>query len=141
MEFGETEIKLSPCSVLPLSKLKLKTMKKFCTKPSFCDPSLIWFEHGKMAIQPEEVVYMSSLENYTKFHLADGQVIISSRTMKLYEDQLSQKGFNFARIHRKYVLNLNYLTKIELSSIGHVARLSTGDEIMISRRKMKCFVN
>jgi DNA-binding LytR/AlgR family response regulator len=115
-------------------------MKKFFTKPAYCDPSLLWFEHGKMAIQPDEVVYMSSLENYTKFHLADGQVIISSRTMKLHEDQLSQIGFNFARIHRKYVLNLNYLKSIEESSEGHIARLSNGDKIMVSRRKAKGFI-
>jgi DNA-binding LytR/AlgR family response regulator len=116
-------------------------MKKYFTKPAYCDPSLLWFEHGKMAIQPEEVVYMSSLENYTKFHLADGQIIVSSRTMKLHEDQLSQQGLNFARIHRKYVLNLNYLTNIEESSDGHIARLSTGDNIVFSRRKVKNFIS
>ncbi len=115
-------------------------MKKYFTKPDFCDPMMLWFEHGKMSIKPEEVVYMSSLENYTKFHLADGQIILSSRTMKLHEDQLVQKGLNFARIHRKYVLNLNYLNSIEQSEDGHFAHLSNGDSIIVSRRKAKDFV-
>ncbi|MFN3851557.1 MAG: LytR/AlgR family response regulator transcription factor [Spirosomataceae bacterium] len=112
-------------------------MKKYFTKPSYCDPNLLWFEHGKLSIQPDEVVYLSSLENYTKFHLSGGRVLISSRTMKLHQEQLNVIGQNFARIHRKFLLNLKYLNCIEESEDGHVARLSTGEEIIVSRRKAK----
>lgn len=112
-------------------------MKKYFTKPAYCDPNLLWFEHGKLSIQPDEVVYLSSLENYTKFHLSGGRVLISSRTMKLHQEQLNEICQNFARIHRKFLLNLNYLNSIEESIEGHVARLSTGEEIIVSRRKAK----
>jgi DNA-binding LytR/AlgR family response regulator len=113
-------------------------MKTYFTKPNFCDPQLIWFDHGKTCIRPDEVVYLSSLENYTEFHLKCGKKVVSSRTLKIHESQLLEKG-QFARIHRKFMLNLQYLKEIERSGEEHFALLTTGDKIIVSRRKARNF--
>ncbi|MFY7908760.1 MAG: LytR/AlgR family response regulator transcription factor [Emticicia sp.] len=115
-------------------------MKTFFTKPTFCDPQLIWFDHGKTCVRPEEVVYLSSLENYTEFHLKCGKKVVSSRTLKIHETQLIKKG-QFARVHRKFMLNLQYLKQIERHGEEHIALLTTGDKIIVSRRKAKSFGN
>jgi len=113
-------------------------MKTFFTKPNFCDPQLIWFDHGKTCIRPEEVVYLSSLENYTEFHLKCGKKVVSSRTLKIHEIQLINKG-QFTRVHRKFMLNLQYLQQIERNGEEHIALLTTGDKIIVSRRQAKKF--
>ncbi|AFK04453.1 LytTr DNA-binding region [Emticicia oligotrophica DSM 17448] len=115
-------------------------MKTFFTRPNFCDPKLIWFNHGKICIQPDEVVYLSSLENYTEFHLSCGRKVVSSRTLKTHETDLINKG-HFARVHRKFMLNLRYLKHIERQGEEHIAHLTTGDKIVVSRRKARSFSN
>lgn len=100
------------------------------------NPAFLWLNHHKKSIRPEDVVYLKSYENYTKFHLSSGQIILTSYTMKSYEKQLINKG-DFTRIHRGTLLNLKYLTGFEKTSDGNIACLSTGEKISISRRKMK----
>lgn len=121
-----------------INKLPKIAMKTFYTKPLVCDPHMIWFDHGKTCIQPEEVVYLSSLENYTEFHLRCGKKVVSSRTLKIHEVQLLEKG-SFARVHRKFMLNLQYLKHFESNGEEHFAHLTTGDKIIVSRRKAKKF--
>ncbi len=113
-------------------------MKTYYTRPTVCDPNMIWFDHHKTCIQPEEVVYLSSLDNYTEFHLRCGKKVISSRTLKIHEEQLLEKG-TFARVHRKFMLNLQYLKHFETDGEEHFAHLTTGDKIIVSRRKAKVF--
>lgn len=111
-------------------------MNRFYSKPEKCDPNLVWFDHGKLCIRPEEIVYLSSLENYTEFHLKCGKKVISSRTLKIHEEDLVKKG-NFERVHRKYMLNMNYLQTIECIGTEKIAKLTTGDSITVSRRQAK----
>ena len=115
-------------------------MKKFFARPQTCDPMLLWFNHGKLSVQPNEVVYLSSLENYTKFHLTNNINFISSRTMKLHEAQLSSKG-QFIRLHRKFLLNLKFLLGFETTEEGKFACLSTGEKLCVSRRKGRSIIN
>ena len=115
-------------------------MRKFFIKPTYCDPQMIWFDHGKTCVQPDEVVYLSSLENYTEFHLKCGKKVVSSRTLGVHEKQLVEKG-HFARINRKFMLNLQYLKRIESVGEEHIAHLTTGDKIVVSRRKARTLIH
>jgi DNA-binding LytR/AlgR family response regulator len=100
------------------------------------NPDLLWFNHRKKSIKPEDVVYLKSCDNYTKFYLKSGKNFLASLTMKSYERQLSDKG-NFSRINRGILVNLNYITGFEKTEEGNVACLSTGEKIGVSRRKMR----
>ncbi len=97
---------------------------------------ILYLNHRKKSVHTEDVVYLKSYDNYTRFYLNDGQVILASYTMKIFEKQLSGKG-DFTRIHRGTLVNLKYLTGIERTKDGHVACLSTGQRIDVSRRKMR----
>lgn len=96
----------------------------------------LWLNHRKKSVHPEEVVYLKSYDNYTRFHLSNGQVILASYTMKTFEKQLSDKG-EFTRIHRGTLVNLKYLMGFEKTTCGGFACLSTGEKIDVSRRKMR----
>ncbi|WP_165372135.1 LytR/AlgR family response regulator transcription factor [Emticicia agri] len=102
------------------------------------ESNVLWFNHKKNYVRTDEVVYLKSIENYTKFYLRNGRQFISSHTMKIYEQQLQNTG-NFTRVHRGTLLNLKYLTKFEKDTEGNWAYLSTGERIFVSRRKIKKF--
>lgn len=97
---------------------------------------LLWFNHRKTSVNPEDVVYLKSYDNYTKFYLKSGKNFLASLTMKSYEKQLLDKG-NFSRINRGILVNLNYLTSIKKTDDGNIAFLSTGEKFEVSRRKMR----
>lgn len=100
------------------------------------DSNVLWFNHRKKSINPDEVVYLKSCDNYTRFYLSDGKNFLASSTMKSYEKELLKRGY-FTRLHRGTLVNLKYLTGIERTKDGHVACLSTGQRIDVSRRKMR----
>ncbi|RFS18554.1 LytTR family DNA-binding domain-containing protein [Emticicia sp. C21] len=104
----------------------------------FKEANLLWFDHKKKCIPADEVVYLKSFENYTRFYLSNGKQFMSSHTMKIYEQQLTDMG-DFSRVHRGTLLNLKYLTKFEKNPDGNWAYLSTGERIFVSRRKLKKF--
>lgn len=111
-------------------------MKTNTTNQKTCNSEILYLNHRKKSIHLEEVVYLKSYDNYTKFHLNNGQVILASYTMKIFEKQLSDKG-EFTRIHRGTLVNLKYLTGFEKTTCGGFACLSTGEKIDVSRRKMR----
>ena len=111
-------------------------MKNTINREKKYNSEMLWFNHRKKSVHPEEVVYLKSYENYTRFHLNSGQILLASYTMKTYEQKLSTKG-GFTRINRGTLLNLKYLTGFEKTIVGHCACLSTGEKIDVSRRKMR----
>lgn len=58
-------------------------------------------------IDIEDIIYYESKRNYTIFHTISGEPIITSRTIKEYDDILLEG--NFMRLHQSYTINLKYL--------------------------------
>lgn len=56
-----------------------------------------------------DIVYLKSDNNYTEFHVQDGEVILVSKTLKSYEKQL--KPYLFIRIHQSFLINVRYISK------------------------------
>ncbi len=69
--------------------------------------TLIGFE----IIHPEEIVYISTVKNqsYTELFLKDGVKITVTKNIGEIEKMLNQNYF--FKIHRSYILNLNYVRK------------------------------
>lgn len=81
----------------------------------------------------EDLVYLKSDKNYTIFKMRDGNTIISSKNLKIFEDEL--KGIpNFVRPHRSFIVNLDYVNDLYFNCRG--GELLIFDlKIDISRRK------
>ena len=58
-------------------------------------------------IDLDEIIYYEAKKNYTIFHITSGEPIITSRTIKDYDDML--QDLNFLRLHQTYTINLKYL--------------------------------
>lgn len=83
-------------------------------------------------VEVTDVVYCQSDNSYTTFFFANSEEIIVSKSMKEYEELLS--AFNFFRPHTSYLVNLNYVKKLDKSDGGFLI-LKTGKEIPVSQRK------
>ncbi len=62
-------------------------------------------------IRTSEIVYLKADNNTTDFYLKSGKVISAYKTLKHFEKLLP---FYFFRIHHGYVINIQYVSRINL---------------------------
>ena len=62
-------------------------------------------------ISTQDIVYLKADNNTTDIHLISGKVISGFKTLKYYESQLPS---SFFRIHNSHIVNLNYVTRINV---------------------------
>lgn len=58
-------------------------------------------------VRLDDIVYLTSKANYTHFIISNGDTIISSKTIKIYDDYVAGHP-DFMRIHKSYIINKNY---------------------------------
>ncbi|HFC00711.1 MAG TPA: response regulator transcription factor [Phaeodactylibacter sp.] len=83
-------------------------------------------------IHIHEIVRLQSDDNYTIFHTKNGGKIIASKTIKSYENMFIP--FNFFRVHRSHIVNLNYIQKFIKGDSAHLIMMD-GTKIDVSRRR------
>jgi len=81
-----------------------------------------------------DIIRCESQDNYTTFYIKNSKPIMISKTLKEYEDLLSDHGFE--RVHQSHLINLNYL-KSYLKKDGGYILMSDNSTIPISLRKRK----
>ncbi|MRH99787.1 DNA-binding response regulator [Kriegella sp. EG-1] len=88
-------------SILKLKKLmpKQKELETLCLK-SYRDYHYV---------DTKDILYLQADNNATDFIMKDGSVISAYKTLKTYQQQLPK---NFVRIHQSYILNTNYVSRI-----------------------------
>lgn len=85
-------------------------------------------------VDVSDITHCRSDSNYTTFHLISGEKIMISKVMKEYEQILSEYGF--FRPHHSFLVNLNYISKLDKSDGGFLI-LKDGSEIPVSLRRKK----
>lgn len=83
-----------------------------------------------------DIIRFEGDDNYTHIYTKNGERITVSKTIKLYDDLLSNQGFY--RVHKKYLINVNYLQKFVKGDNGYVV-MSDGAQVEVSRRKRPLF--
>jgi len=83
-----------------------------------------------------EIVRLQSDDNYTIFHLKGGSKIVASKTIKSFERMFIP--FNFFRVHRSHIINLNYIQKFIKGDAAHLI-MDDGAKIEVSRRRKGAF--
>lgn len=88
--------------------------------------------NGNIKIIPvQEVMYIEAYDDYVKIY-TEQACHVKKKTMAWYEHTLDSKSF--ARIHRSYILNLAYLTRIEQTEKeSYNAVLKNGSLLALSR--------
>ncbi|MEO6868057.1 MAG: response regulator [Ginsengibacter sp.] len=100
------------------------------------DPKKI---HDKIAISTSEgfniipiseIIYCHAISNYTRFYLTDKKSILSSYTLKQYDELLTAQSF--FRAHRSYLINMTHVKMYKKGDGGEIV-MSNGDEIELAR--------
>lgn len=82
-------------------------------------------------ISSEDVLYCEADSNYTIIHLCDAKKIIRCKTLSAVDAEL--QGISLLRIHSKYLVNTQYITKFSKDK-RHVFLLNE-NIIPVARRR------
>lgn len=93
---------------------------------------------GMTFININDILYCQSDGNYTIFHLENGQRLLITRQIGVYEELLPEPLF--CRIHRQYIINVNRVTRYVKGRGGHVV-MTDGQAIDVAARKKDDFLN
>ncbi len=93
---------------------------------------------GLEFISINNILYLEADGNCTYVFNVDGTKIFSTRTLGNFEQLL--ENYPFARIHRKHMINLNYLVKYNKGEGGSIL-LNNGVHLDVSRRKKEAFLS
>lgn len=85
---------------------------------------------GVVFLDLDKIIRCEAELNYTKFYLSDNTKLISSKTLKEYEELLFDK--DFIRVHRSHLINVNFVAKFK--NDGSLV-LKDKTVVPISRRK------
>jgi two-component system LytT family response regulator len=93
---------------------------------------------GLIFVKVKNVLYCEASSNYTEITMEDNKKYIVSRTLKEYEDLLSDQ--DFFRVHHSTLINLNAIKKYVRGDGGQV--IMTNDKSLdVSKRKKDAFLS
>ena len=79
-----------------------------------------------------DIIRCESQDNYTKFYIKNQKPILISKTLKEYDELLSEHGFE--RVHQSHLINIAYL-KAYIKTDGGYVLMQDESHLPISQRK------
>lgn len=93
--------------------------------------------NGLKFIDVDDVIKVRGDNVYSVFYLLDGKKEVASLTLK--ETEVLLERYNFFRVHKSFIVNLNYIVSY-IKGEGGVVVMSDGSEVEISRRNKSDFL-
>ncbi len=87
---------------------------------------------GIHLFEVSDIIRCESEDNYTKFYIKNNKPILISKTLKEYEELLTEHGF--VRIHQSHLINLAFLKSFIKKEGGYVI-MADNSNLPISQRK------
>lgn len=87
---------------------------------------------GTHFVSPTEIVRCEGDNNYTHFYMTEGKPFLVSRTLKEYDDLLTEHGF--VRIHKSHLVNIACVQRYDRE--GNLWMVD-GSRVPVSRRNRK----
>lgn len=87
---------------------------------------------GIHLFEVSDIIRCESEHNYTKFYIKNNKPVLISKTLKEYEDLLTEHGFE--RIHQSHLINIAYLKSYIKKDGGYVV-MADNSNLPISQRK------
>ena len=131
LELTETIIRIKKITKKEDENLKISAILNNLNNNSTNKKIVLNTSDNIYVVNTKEIVKCSSEGNYTTFHLNNRQKIIISKTLKEYENLLSDYGF--IRIHRSYLININFVEKY--SKEDSILHMKDNSQIPVSYRK------
>ena len=92
---------------------------------------------GLLFVNVRDIIYCESSGPYTHFIFKQADKIITSKHLKEYEDLLS--GYDFFRIHKSYLVNLQEIKKYIRGDGGQLI-MSDGATLNVSKQRKESFL-
>lgn len=123
---------LKPLHSAEMHKVLLKVQSKILAnkKEVFAKKIALNTIEGVEFINLDEILYLKASSAYTEIYLNKGHCIIASRTLKSFEEALSNP---FVRVHNSYIVNMNFIKNFDKSDA--VLYLENGQSIAVSKSK------
>ena len=92
---------------------------------------------GIMFTNVSEIIRCESENNYTYFFMTGNRKLLASRTLKDFEDLLSDSGF--FRVHQSHLINLQHINRMIKGDGGYLI-MSDNSNVPISRNKREALL-
>lgn len=93
---------------------------------------------GVYLIDKANIIRVEAMSNYSTFYLNDHKKIVVSKTLKEYENVLTDAFF--LRINRSVIVNLDYIVKYRKGD-GGTLEMSDGTEVEVSASRKEALVD
>ena len=117
-----------------LNKVKLKIADK--AKSPSIQKIAVHTTEGIDFINIKEIAYLKGASNYTEIYMIDGSMILASRTLKSFEEQI---GNGFFRVQKSYIINTKLIKRFDRSDA--TLYLESGAPIPVSKTKKEALLN
>jgi two-component system LytT family response regulator len=87
---------------------------------------------GMHVIKLSDIIRLESSSNYTTFYINNEKSLLASKTLKEFDSMLS--NYNFHRVHKSHLVNMNYLKRYVQTDGGYLV-LEDGSKIPVANRK------
>lgn len=141
LKAGAIDYVLKPIRVSELKQSVDRVKKDQAKKPlrlGSTAPAKISVPHSKgvSIVSLKELVYLEADNMYTTLHLANGDSLFVSKSLKEFERVLDTN--TFFRVHKSYIINLEYLRLFSKQGAQEVT-LNSGVRLPVSRRRLADF--
>lgn len=92
---------------------------------------------GFQVVKVGDIVRLQAQDNFTYFHFFDKTKQLVCRTLKFYEEVLSE--LDFIRVHKSHLINLQYVKRYKKGKGGQVM-LADGSEVEVSQNRKAEFL-
>ena len=89
-------------------------------------------QDGFEVVSLKDIVHCEAHDNFTDFYFVSNQKMMICRTLKFYEELLSDSGF--MRVHKSHIINLDHVVKYKKGKGGQLV-MSNGAVIDVSPNK------
>lgn len=83
-------------------------------------------------VEVQSIIRCQGESNYTHLYFSDRKPLLTAKSLIEFEELLAE--YNFIRVHKTHLVNLNQVTSFTKND-GGVLFLSNGDSVAISRRR------
>jgi two-component system LytT family response regulator len=90
--------------------------------------------NGFEVIRVKDVIRIQANDNFSDFHLTDGSKKVICRTLKHYEELLTD--FDFLRVHKSHLVNLQYVQRYIKGKGGQLI-MTDKSEVEVSQTRKK----
>lgn len=123
-----SEKKSSETKTKQFELLDLKVNNKDLSKKQIAISTL----EGIYFLSLDEIIHIDADSSYTKIYISVGDMIMSSKPLKHFEELL--EDYDFVRVHQSHIINLKHIRRYIRGDGGQVVMMN-GTEIEVSRRK------